>query len=166
MPLRTLGEISTRASSPLPAYAVFGVLEDDAVFGELCADSVGAGEVPGLARLRVFGDKVLNFGVAERCGLGKFLRLCPLDHGANFGRVVVLQHRKNLLKLLEYLEQRWHVALANFSCVSGCVHVTHHVENRAQGSRCVEVIIKASAHFIGGLSGDLAKGGICALFEL
>ena len=49
MPLGRLGEIPVGESFSLPAYSVFRVIEDDAVFGELGADGVRAGEVPGLA---------------------------------------------------------------------------------------------------------------------
>ena len=59
---------------PSPAHAVFGVLQKDALLGQLRADGVGAREVAGFARLRVFGDEAFDVGIRKTRRLGQLRR--------------------------------------------------------------------------------------------
>jgi|GEM_PF-6546258 len=57
---------------PLPADAVFGVFEQNAVSGKLVANLVGACKVTGAARLITLGDQRINLLVAERAAAQQF----------------------------------------------------------------------------------------------
>src|SRR5208337_1096626 len=98
---------------PFPAHAVLGVLQNDALFGQVRADRVGARKVSCLASLRMFADEALNVGIRKSGGFGQFggLRtdlvlesflLCPLYGRTHLGGIVIFEHRENLLELPQY----------------------------------------------------------------
>src|SRR5208337_6309 len=125
---------------PFPAHAILGVLQNDALFGQVRADRVGARKVSCLASLRMFADEALNVGIRKSGGFGQFggLRadlvresflLRPLDGCTHLSGIVVLQHGEDLLELPQHLEQPRNIALAYFSRVGCRIYVANHVKN-------------------------------------
>src|SRR5216684_1475252 len=125
-------QLTPLRSFPVPAHAVFCDLYYDVSVGELRADCVGGFEVTGTTGSFHLGNLFFDVRV------GKFSRLDslsqfitdiflsplsqrPIEDLLQLGAIIIVQHRKYLVKFGERVQQRRNIILPDLTSVKGSV---------------------------------------------
>ena len=130
-----------RGLFPLPAGAVFGVLDHDSSRRQLFADAVAAGEIPRPASLLPLRQQGVDLLVAERIRGHKFGRrlaassflLRPFERATGNLRIAIFENGKDLIEPAKRLQDGGDVAGIELAGVGS------HISRPAPGRRSLPV---------------------------
>jgi len=141
----------------VPPHAVFCDLHYDSRVGELRSDCVGGFEVTGTSGRFHLGNFLFDVGVGEFCRpnhLSQFvadiflasLSQRPIEDLLRLGSIIIVEHRKNLVKSGERVQQRRDIILLYLAGVKGSIGPANHIEDRSLRLRGIKVVVQRPSH--------------------